>query len=497
MAWFGNVSLGNFPDLAGAVNKLSESVKNIEKNFDSALGLEEKSSSGEASGIWPSASDRKTLFDPVMSFMGHRGDDSTNEALGIEESPEDPSSPEVRSRMSTDDASISGTTVNIYVNEESEDTVIKEKDSGNVVEEKDGTVTEDKDGGEPIGPTVPEGLDKVTAEAEDETESSLVQANKDFSIISNVAVVDSALSSQEKDATVAENSDESQSDISKTSSSHGARQTENIPPSVPFELHQTSDSQVMHQQTEIASEQLPDEVSLVHPDVLNNGHAVPETESPGAIAIDSIQSENCREDSDKHSRNSSSSVEDQSRNFDTASREVSEISEFVETGYHGEESEADSKEKASTTINVSDSSDPMIEVEKVKKEMKLMEAALQGAARQAQAKADEISRLMNENEHLKSMEDLKRKSTDAEIDALRDEYHQRVAALERKVYALTRERDTLRREHNKKSDAAALLKEKDEIICQVMAEGEELSKKQAAQESTIRKLRAQAWNSRI
>lgn len=43
MAWFsGKVSLGNFPDLAGAVNKFSESVKNIEKNFDSALGFEGK-----------------------------------------------------------------------------------------------------------------------------------------------------------------------------------------------------------------------------------------------------------------------------------------------------------------------------------------------------------------------------------------------------------------------------------------------------------------------
>lgn len=39
------------------------------------------------------------------------------------------------------------------------------------------------------------------------------------------------------------------------------------------------------------------------------------------------------------------------------------------------------------------------------------------------------------------------------------------------VYALTRERDTLRREQSKKNDAAALLKEKDEIISQVMAEG--------------------------
>ncbi|GFZ11786.1 golgin Putative 5 [Actinidia rufa] len=63
--------------------------------------------------------------------------------------------------------------------------------------------------------------------------------------------------------------------------------------------------------------------------------------------------------------------------------------------------------------------------------------------------------------------------------------------LRRGIYALTKERDTLRREQSKKSDAAALLKEKDEIINQVMAEGEELSKKQASQESQIRKLRAQ------
>jgi TATA element modulatory factor len=43
MAWWsGKVSLGGLQDIAGAVNKISESVKNIEKNFDSALGLEEK-----------------------------------------------------------------------------------------------------------------------------------------------------------------------------------------------------------------------------------------------------------------------------------------------------------------------------------------------------------------------------------------------------------------------------------------------------------------------
>lgn len=51
MAWLGKVSLGSFPDLAGAVTKLSESVKNIEKNFDSALGLEEKSDTGEGNAV--------------------------------------------------------------------------------------------------------------------------------------------------------------------------------------------------------------------------------------------------------------------------------------------------------------------------------------------------------------------------------------------------------------------------------------------------------------
>ncbi|XP_076894192.1 golgin candidate 5-like [Bidens hawaiensis] len=137
------------------------------------------------------------------------------------------------------------------------------------------------------------------------------------------------------------------------------------------------------------------------------------------------------------------------------------------------------------------SSDSTVELETLKMELKKMETALLGAARQAQAKADEIEKLMNENEQLKSINYEQKRKSSADIESLQEEYHQRVSALERKVYALKRERETLRREQNKRSDSTALLKEKDEIITQVMAEGEELSKKQAVQESTIRKLRAQ------
>ena len=63
-------SLGSL-DSAKVVNKLQRSVKNIEKNFDRALGLEDKAqSNNEASASC--STNTKALFDPVMSFMGHK-----------------------------------------------------------------------------------------------------------------------------------------------------------------------------------------------------------------------------------------------------------------------------------------------------------------------------------------------------------------------------------------------------------------------------------------
>lgn len=124
-----------------------------------------------------------------------------------------------------------------------------------------------------------------------------------------------------------------------------------------------------------------------------------------------------------------------------------------------------------------------------------LQLAMQAAARQSQAKADELARMEGLNDDLRAqLEGLQgqgQKASEAELDALREEYQQRLSAADRKVYALTKERDMLRREQNRKSDTSALLKEKDEIIKQVMAEGEELSKRQAVQEGQMKKLRAQ------
>ncbi|XP_040934699.1 golgin candidate 5 isoform X2 [Gossypium hirsutum] len=324
MAWFsGKVSLGGFPDLAGAVNKLQESVKNIEKNFDTALGFEEKSESSN-----------------------NEGSDSKEAKL--------------------DTAEVSPVEV-----------------------------------AEPVP-------------AESSTAVDMHETNEQKTQMNEILEKGSPIKSEE--------SSDSQADAGNG----------------PDELTPSSSNSVVVEETKSAQALL----SPTEPIVLEND------ESAKTVEVD---------------------------------RQIND-------------GEADAKEelRLSSAAAISDSADPIHELEKVKMELKMMESALQGAARQAQAKADEISKLMNENEQLKAViEDLKRKSNEAEMESLREEYHQRVSILERKVYALTKERDTLRREQNKKSDAAALLKEKDEIINQVMAEGEELSKKQAAQEAQIRKLRAQ------
>lgn len=82
-------------------------------------------------------------------------------------------------------------------------------------------------------------------------------------------------------------------------------------------------------------------------------------------------------------------------------------------------------------------------------------------------------------------------SAEADLSAAREELAQRLAAAERKVFALTKERDALKREVERRSDTAELLKQKDDIIVQVMAEGERLSKRCADLEGTIKKLKAE------
>ncbi|XP_022714995.1 golgin candidate 5-like isoform X1 [Durio zibethinus] len=473
MAWFsGKVSLGGFPDLAGAVNKLQESVKNIEKNFDTALGFEEKSesSSNEASGLW--SSDRKALFDPVMAFMGHKSEESVVESSEKLESSQNPPKVEEKEEAETDRSVRSHEKTNV------------EEDKQTVKLEEDNKHSEAVDRADTV----------ISDPAKAEPESKTCSAELSESTFQNVELSDSPDNEQQKESIDVVPSKDSDSKEAKLDTAE-VDQVEDAK-AVPAESTDVVDMHETKDEKETQTEEILDKGSPVKSeesgDSKSGAGSGPDEPLPSSSHSISVEETNSALEFSLPTV--LPSYESQGMVSESVFLENDANTKRVEVDQQTNDSETDAKEelRLSSATTISDSADSMHELEKVKMEMKMMESALQGAARQAQAKADEIAKLMNENEQLKAViQDLKRKSNEAEIESLREGYHQRVSTLERKVYALTKERDTLRREQNKKSDAAALLKEKDEIINQVMAEGEELSKKQAAQEAQIRKLRAQ------
>ncbi|KAG4199141.1 hypothetical protein ERO13_A05G132400v2 [Gossypium hirsutum] len=471
MAWFsGKVSLGGFPDIAGAVNKLQESVKNIEKNFDNALGFEEKSESSSNEGLWPS--DRKAIFDPVMSFMGQKGEENAVESSGKLESSQDPPKAVEKEEAETDSST--------YPHEKTS----VEDDKAAVKLEKENKHSE----------AVERADTAISDSGKAESEPEPVSTEPSQTTLQNVGSSDSPDTEQQKESFVMVISDDSDSKEAKLDKAE-VDQVEDAEP-VPAKSSDAVDILESKDEQKTHTEEISDKSSPVKSDESSDWQddagACPEESVLSSSHSISVEETNSVQEFPL--ANVLPSYEAQGMVSESVFVGNDANDEKVEVSEQTNDSETDVKEEmhlSSATIMPS-SVDSMHELEKVRMEMKMMESALQGAARQAQAKADEIAKLMNENEQLKAViEDLKRKSNEAEMESLQEEYHQRVSTLERKVYALTKERDTLRREQNKKSDAAALLKEKDEIIKQVMAEGEELSKKQATQESLIRKLRAQ------
>ncbi|KAH1207459.1 Golgin candidate 5 [Glycine max] len=536
MAWFsGKNTWGNFPDLAGAVNKLQESVKNIEKNFDSALGFEEKGeSSNEDAGSWPIPADRKTLFNPVMSFMANKSEETTEEMSQkdeysqqdseTEKSPEKPKSLDHTPVAEGNDTLETDNTMHM----EPEENTTKEENK--VVKEEDGEHTESADG------TVAQNLDH----GKEENHLLELPVELPESPVEKLESSDSVEHSQEKE--IADpGSSGSLVSVQFMPSNLGDNVVEGVT-TESGESHDISDghenSQVetkeeSKEEERVQAEQSEKRNSSVQPEASSDSENRDDTDTSILQSVTSEETNNTDQSNIEHLSSVTPPNESSKVVTDMFSPENETTAKENEREHLAHDVETDMKERHLSSERTMSDSGSMLELERVKREIKMMEAALQGAARQAQAKADEIAKLMNENEQLKAViEDFKRKSNEAEVESLREEYHQRVATLERKVYALTKERDTLRREQNKKSDAAALLKEKDEIINQVMAEGkisfevplmelplsmsdyvasvflgiqhvdatcvwnnsvggEELSKKQAAQESTIRKLRAQ------
>ncbi|PWZ19031.1 Golgin candidate 5 [Zea mays] len=514
MAWWsGKVSLSGLQDIAGAVNKISESVKNIEKNFDSALGLEEKRDDEEASGSRTSNSDGIGFFNPVMAFMGHNGEEDGTEVSEKPQFPKDlsaeeenHSTPTKKQTSEVDHSEVSGTTFPEQPSKSEEAHSISNESpvsKADVSEQSmppqtpaHPSVAEEKLDGCTEAPASKVGDDEASETSQSPGHPSTVEENQDHQYSKHSCPSDeaepnqlresagdlpdgSAFSSPIKIDKSGDTETGESIDTGKEDTSDG-----NASQSQPAESMLASSDNITEVEDKIAQEyDVPKELSSQ----LENCDTVDKvTRLEVKLHDGNIDTKKSEEESNKMEAGEASVVvqednvipEDLMSKSITAAHDSHSQNESVVSltdvpaglGGVGPADNFTEEEKIAriTDSQIVDSVVSVGELEKLRREMKMMEAALQGAARQSQSKADEIARLMNENEQLKStIDDLKSKTSEAEMDALKDEYHQRVATLERKVYALTKERDTLRREQNKKSDAAALLKEKDEIINQI------------------------------
>ncbi|URD88191.1 TATA element modulatory factor 1 TATA binding [Musa troglodytarum] len=493
MAWLGKVSLGGFPDLAGAVSKLSESVKNIEKNFDSALGLEEnQNSSDEGPAKWPPASDNKGIFEPMMTFMGHKGQESASEASLKAEFLSHPSSAEEYEQISAAGSPVS--TVETTTEKLTKDFISHANDTGSNI----ASIMVDKPG-EVDRNEVMVGSNCLKAETETYLSGSKERPDS-FSLSQHKTDADGGTNDkvQPRDCLL-QIADGEESIVASFLC-------------VAEELQQASDLQGSNVKNETEAVQIVDEGSPMKSNIVVSVQEGLEIDTSVEIPVSVMKYDHANELSDHSDLNPISTEQHQVTSSESVTHDTDVSPKSMEVSSKAMDVEAeDDKSSVGASNNKSNSMDPIVEVEKVKQEMKMMEAALQGAARQAQvflhfnayskvsnfaqtntfqavftgpglkakatlllislavtfivlpatsspptyhlccplllvrwAKADEIAKLMNENERLKSIiEDLKRKSSEAEIDALREEYHQKVSSLERKIRELEEEKQRL------------------------------------------------------
>lgn len=489
MAWLNRVSLGNFPDLAGAVNKLSESVKNIERN----LGLEDNHDVQEEEV--PPSTDKGVFFDPVMNLMRQKDAENDNVVQEAAQSSKNLHSEETLSRSSTESpAEI--VFKDIASQPQEQDQTLEARDQD---QQSFRSIQQDQNASSDFNQDEHLEQDPQLKEPEQDQHLSSSEDAQTEGRVQELSEVTLPTKGEEQEEPQYAEADHSERFSAGDDLLKGLETVERVEEVVTAQTEGKAgptDLQEDVAQTGSPFQQPAENGPLVDEKIVNDSavSSEPEPLNPSSVTHD-IKDDTAADANDSDELHmikvgDQATVPGSGILDRTPSAKAEQIEALMKKDVDVQQLHSESLVSQQSALSLIGESES--EAEKLKAEMKIMEAALQGAAKQAQAKADEISRLLIENEQFRNtIDDLKKRSPEAESDALRDEYQQRLGALERKVYALTKERDTLRREQSRKSDAAALLKEKDEIIKQVMAEGEELSKKQAAQEAQMRKLRAQ------
>lgn len=334
-----------------------------------------------ASGLWPSTADTKTLFEPVMAFMGQKGGESALESTEKPESTKPPSSVEDNKVAETDRSINTATGQPRPDDEGNEESSLVHMDA---VEETSVAIAEETNA-VTADPTKSESADPETSESADpgksESDSSpLIPVEVSESNIEHVEDPDSLNDVNQKDTSGMRPSKHSET-MEAEPGTDNADQVEVIAFMSPdlMNLHETISEQNVQEEENVenlspvraenALRSSQDEIGLEHSGFIS---ATKEAESPKEHLTDNLPG---TQPPDEAAEIVSESV----------SHEKDTIVRSVDPNQHAIDNEPDIEEqRVSSGSSTSDISISVVELEKLRREMKMMETALQGAARQSQ-----------------------------------------------------------------------------------------------------------------
>lgn len=319
--------------------------------------------SNAASSMWPPAVDTKSLFDPVMSFMGNTSDEKPDT---LEDS------------MSTDNPSqIEGT-------EEEGPVKLATEHAVSVEAKKETNVRREADQAE--NPVVTENV--VLDLKDDEPESQMVLEESSENSLQNPessGYMSSREPNEKPEMTASQDSQPKQPESEDAESELDKSQPEDagteevtvenkdtVYSPVLDGLHKIPDTDEITNEQASQGENLEERTSSINVEVSPDMNNVYRTESPDAHP--SI--------SESDGPPYVSSVPERSSSDEISEKIVDFVSRELDSRLDA--SELNQSQRSSSATNVSDSADVVLELEKTKKEIKMLENALQGAARQAQ-----------------------------------------------------------------------------------------------------------------
>lgn len=333
-----------------------------------------------ASGLWPSTTDTKTLFEPVMAFMGQKGGESALESTEKSESMKPPSSVEDK-KVAVTNTATEQPRPDDEGNEESSLVLMDAVEETSVaIPEETNAITADPTKSESADPEISESADHGKSESDSsppipvEVSESNMEHFEDPDSLNDLNQKDTSGMGPSKHSETMEakpGTDEADQvgviafvspeshdlmNMHETISERKAQEEENVENLSPV-------------QAEDASRSSQEGIGLEHSGFIS---ATKETESPKEHFTDNLPA---TQPPDEAAEIVSESV---SHEKDTNVR-------AVDLNQHAVGNEPNIEEQhVSSGSSTSDISSSVVELEKLRREMKMMETALQGAARQSQ-----------------------------------------------------------------------------------------------------------------